>query len=154
MKKTLLALSLLVAGIAIAVEPPKPLITKSSGGGYMMAEVAGGETCNIYQNQVQIIHRLGMHVPTALVVNETRAASVSGNIELVIANAANEKVEQKPNMMCDGPSTTITAGDLLLYSTGGCGSPKQERMGVNSSKLREIAGYYCPRTFNFSHDNE
>lgn len=153
MKKILFGLVL--AGYAVAA-PQKPLISKSSGGGFMAPEYAGHERCEVYSDKVVITHEMGMVQATALKLTEERKINLSGDVKLVIEKAREEKVEEKDNFLCDGPSTSIVANvgneetGVLLYSTGGCGSPRKERTGVYSSKLRQIADLYCAKTFDFS----
>ncbi|MBI4402823.1 MAG: hypothetical protein HY537_01605, partial [Deltaproteobacteria bacterium] len=113
MKNVLITLTLIFAGFSFAAEPP--LITKNSGGGHMMPEYAGTETCEVFSDRVQITHRLGFYTPTALTVSESRSVRVTGNVVAVIAEAAKETLEEKPNTLCDGPSTTIMAGDVVLF---------------------------------------
>lgn len=153
MKKVFFALVL--TGVAIAA-PSKPLITKSSGGGFTAPEHAGYERCEVFANKVVITHQMGMHTPTALQLTEERKVNLTGDVKLVIEKAREERVEEKPNFLCDGPSTGVVANqgnkeeDVLLFSTGGCGSSRKERSGVFSSKLRQIADLYCAKTFDFS----
>ncbi len=144
-------LSMALAASAFAANT-KPFLTKSSGGGFTMPEYAGGERCELYADKVVVSHQFGMVQPTALRVIEEKKVNLIGNIRLVIEKAASEEVTTKPNGLCDGPSTSITADNgqqepVLLYVTGGCGSPARERNGVYSSKLREIIDLYCPKTF-------
>jgi len=97
-----------------------------------------------------------MVADSALQLAEERKITLTGNVKKVIELAKEEKVEEKDNMLCDGPSTSIVAGGendgVLIYSTGGCGSPRKQRTGVNSQKLRSIVDIYCPQTFDFSHE--
>ena len=48
MKALLVVLSMFVAVASMATEP---VISKTSGGGFMMAEWGGTETCNVYVNR-------------------------------------------------------------------------------------------------------
>jgi len=36
--------------------------------------------------------------------------------------------------------------DNILFTTGGCGSPRKERQGNASRMLRELVDAYCPTT--------
>jgi hypothetical protein len=152
MKKVLLGLVL--TGVALAA-PTKPLLSKASGGGFMAPEYSGYERCDVYPDKVVITHQFGYVTETALQVNEERKINLVGNVKLVVEKAAQEKVEEKPNGLCDGPSTTIQADNggqaLLLFTTGGCGSPRKDRSGPLSTKLKEIVNLYCPRTIDFAH---
>lgn len=141
---------------AVLGAEPKPLITKVSGGGFTIPEYAGYERCELFADKVVITNQLGMHVPTALQLVETRTVSISGDIQKVIELSKAEKVSKKPNNLCDGPSTHISANltgeaePVLLFSTGGCGSPRLQREGANAQKLRTMVDSYCPKTYDFS----
>ena len=41
---------------------------------------------------------------------------------------------------------------LVLFSSGGCGGPRQERVGVNSRTLRDMINHFCPVTHDFQPD--
>lgn len=146
----------LVAAPAFAAS--KPLITKTSGGGFMMPEYAGYERCELYSDKVVITHQYGMVQPTGIKTVEERKVTVEGDLAQVIEKARAEKIATKPNNLCDGPSTSISAdsgqGEAVgLFSTGGCGSPQRERQGVFSSKLVSIIDVYCAKTFKFASGN-
>lgn len=148
-------MGLLVTGAAVAA-PAQPLISKSSGGGFMAPEHAGFERCEVFDDKVVITHQYGMRTPTALQLVEERKVELKGDVKLVIEKAKAEAIEEKGNFLCDGPATSVTAfnGDeqILLYSTGGCGSPRKQRNGVYSNKLRQITDLYCAVTYDFSHE--
>jgi len=141
----------LMTGYAVAA--PSAIITKHSGGGFMMPDHAGFERCEVFADKVVITHQYGMQSPTALALVEERKVSLTGDYYLVIEEAKKEPVTEKENMLCDGPSSDIRAGGeadgVLLFTTGGCGSPRKERQGVNANKLRGIVDIYCPKTFDF-----
>jgi len=151
MKKILFALSLSVSVFAA----PKALISKTSGGGFMAPEYAGYERCDVYADKVVLTHQYGMVRETALQLVEERNIKLSGDVATVIEKARAEQETTKPNNLCDGPSTSITANPaqgeaVVLFSTGGCGSPEHSRDGVYSSKLKNIVNVYCPQTYKFS----
>ena len=130
-----------------------PLITKVSGGGFTPQEYAGYEKCEVYADKVVITHQMGMHTPTAIQLKETRPLAIQGDLNAVIVGAKQEKLEQKDNFLCDAPGTSIVAHlpaqeEVMLFTTGGCGSPRQERVGALSAKLRNIVGLYCPKTYD------
>jgi hypothetical protein len=151
MKKILLGI--LLSTCAFAADSGV-LITKSSGGGFVMPEYAGGETCEVYANKVKITHTLGYGSPTSLQLVEERNITLTGDVKLIIEKAKAEQITETPNSLCDGPSTYIAAGEgndpLQLFSTGGCGSPQRQRNGVFSEKLRTIVNLYCPQTYMFA----
>lgn len=132
----------------------KPILAKSSGGGFMMPEVAGGEVCELFRDKVIISRFYGRVAPTALKTVEEKAIVLTGDIQQVIEKAKAEELTSKPNNLCDGPATSIRANlngteEISLFSTGGCGSPRRSRDGIFSSKLKEIINVYCPKTYDF-----
>lgn len=158
MKKLSFFLMVALTGLSAIAAPAKPLIVKSSGGGFVIPEFAGFEKCEIYQNRVVITHVFGTGGPTAAKLVEERKITLTGDFAKIIEVAKSEKVETKPNSLCDGPSTGISANpalgeSILLYSTGGCGSPRKSREGLASNKLRAIADLYCEKTYDFSQEN-
>lgn len=154
--KILLLVLVTVAQIGFSAEL-RPLITKSSGGGFMMPEAAGGETCQVFSDKVVITHFFGHSTPTALSLVEEKKITLSGNVQAVIEKTKAEELTSKPNGLCDGPATGIyvqpTSGEAVtLFSTGGCGSPRRSRDGMYSGKLKEIVNLYCPKTYDFGND--
>lgn len=152
MKKLMLAC--LVASSAFAA-PAKPLLMKSSGGGFVPPDYARHEKCEVYSDRVVLTHRYGSGSDTALQLVETRTITLNGNVALVIEKAAAEAETTKPNNLCDGPGTGIVAydkngQDVSLFSTGGCGSPQRSRDGVQSSKLKSIVDLFCSQTYKFA----
>lgn len=157
MKLKLFSLTMLLAISAFAAAPAKPLISKSSGGGFMMPEHAGGERCDLYPNRVVITNTMGFQGPTAVSIAETRAIALKGNLNAIINQAKTEQITTKPNNLCDGPSTSVVVNDgtvegLLLFSTGGCGSPERTRIGIASEKLRDLVSLFCPKTYSFAQE--
>ena len=119
----------------------------------MAPDYAGGERCDVYADRAVITNVMGYSGATALTVSETRKINLKGNLPAIIELAKAEKVSEKPNGLCDGPSTTISANSmadesLLLFSTGGCGNPSKQRNGVATYKLTSLVDLYCPKTFN------
>jgi hypothetical protein len=143
-------LSLLLLVSASALAAPKPLITKSSGGGYMMPIYAGFETCEVYADRVVITRHLG-NDPTGVALTETRKLEIQGDLRQTIIAANQEKTAEKENGLCDGPSTSISADagstHVELFSTGGCGTPSKFRSGPYTERLKSIAALYCPKTY-------
>ena len=137
---------------------PRPLIVKSNSSGYVMPEYRRDERCEVYEHSVVIKKVFGMRGDEALTVTREIPISISTNNRTVLLQAATEKVEEKPNGLCDGPATSITAFDahssskegFVLFQTGGCGSPRQMRTGPSSDALRDIVNTYCPETFDFA----
>lgn len=145
----IVAVTLLGSGAAAAAST-EPLVIKSSYSGYVPPEWERGERCEVYLDHVVITKHFG-----AVTVEEQRVVKVSPEIVKLIADAATASIESKPNGLCDGPSTSIAAtqinadeepGSVLLFSTGGCGSPRLERQGSAARNLRDLVGTYCATT--------
>lgn len=146
--KKLLGLFLVLAEVTSAVAAVKPLVTKVSGGGHMMPEYAGTIRCDVYPNKVVITNVNGFSGPTAFTMVEERKISLSSDLKAVIEAAKAAKIVETPNMLCDGPTTSIVAGeDVGLYFTGACGSPKRVRQGLAAQKLVNLVGQFCPLTY-------
>ena len=125
------------------VPAEKPLVTKSSGAGFVMPDFARSEVCDVYADRVEITKSFG-----SLTVTETKFQLIDGDVQSVIDLAAEEETQETENFLCDGPSTFIVAGgDVVLYSTGGCGSPKQQKNGPATQILIDLASTHCPKTF-------
>lgn len=141
-----LNLGMLVLGslLGVSVFGSESLVTKINHPGYVMPDYAIVEKCEIFQDSVVISRALGGNKPVVTV--EKRNVKVNGDIKALIQAADKAKLEQKDNGLCDGPATGITAGSVVLYSTGGCGSPRQERNGSAAFLLRNLIDGYCPVT--------
>ncbi len=132
-----------------------PMLTKTSGGGFMMPEWVQIERCALYEDHVIITHQFGSGA-NKLVKEEIRNFTItSGFLDQMILNSLTESIIETENYMCDGPGTYTEAHYQLstgkvesipLFSTGGCGSPQNEREGVNSRHLRQLIDEYCPTT--------
>lgn len=126
-----------------------PLIIKMSATGFTPIEWARTERCEVFSDQV-----LMTRTYARTEVKYEFPFTLQGSIEHLIEEAADEKMTSEPNYMCDGPSTSVKATyqkdgiaqEVLLYSTGGCGSPKKQRSGPNSLALIDIASTFCPTT--------
>lgn len=137
----------------LAFSGPQALITKSNGTGFTLPEYTRYETCEVFRNQVVITQRFGFAEELGFTKREVRRISLEGAIEKVIETAAQEELQKKDNFLCDAPSTSVsfrgTPEPLVLFSSGGCGSPRLERQGPASLMLRELIDQYCPRTNDF-----
>lgn len=133
-----------------------PIIEKSSGGGFTPPEWSQFETCQIFQNKVVITKSFA---GGELVTKEVRSLSVSGTGSLlgVVAKASLEALESRENGLCDAPTTQITASliapndtieKVVLFSSGGCGTPRLERNGAYASALKEVVNSYCAKTMD------
>lgn len=142
-----------VSAIPSAAFAADPLVVKSNYPGYVHPAWLRTETCEIFADRVVITRRFGALDDGSFTTSESRAVTVSDGIEQVIANAAGETLGETPNGLCDGPSTQVSARragergeELVLFNTGGCGSPRQERDGVFTKMLRDLVDVYCPKT--------
>lgn len=139
--------TILVVG-SFATSYGAALITKSSGGGFVMPEYGRTSHCEVFQDKVLISNKFGYGTTTSFDVVEERKITLSKDLKKVIEIAKTEQLVEKVNMLCDAPTTSIVAGDLLLFTSGGCGSPRKERTGFASSKLVELVNLYCPKTYD------
>ncbi len=124
------------------------LVTKSNASGFTPPEWVRSETCEVFADRVEITKQMGMG-EKGVRLNETRKVKLTGNLEQLVAQVAKEELTEKENGLCDGPSTTISARENLIFTTGGCGSPRKERQGASSRILREIVDSYCATTHDF-----
>lgn len=149
MGKSLSRLFLIALVSAPAFAAPAALVTKTNGSGHVHPDYYRSEKCEVFADRVVITRAYGMGV-NGLKTVETLNVSVAGDLKQVIANATAANVAEKENMLCDGPSTTISTGNTLLYSTGGCGTPRKEREGAAARALRSLVDAHCPVTHDFS----
>lgn len=74
----------------------------------------------------------------------------SNRIHRALKSVQNETLVASDNFICDAPTTNIKASvegeDLVLFSSGGCGSDRLKRRGPNTEVLSEIASRYCSVT--------
>ena len=120
-----------------------PLLIKVSNTGFVPPEWARSEKCEVGESQIILTRTYSFKSIQYQFPYETE----ENTIEDMIEKARHERLVIQDNHLCDGPSTVIKAvDDLLLYSTGGCGSPKKIRQGPYSLALRDIASTFCPTT--------
>lgn len=120
-----------------------PLLVKISNTGFVPPQWARSEKCEVGESTIILTRTYAAKKIQYQFPYETEAGTIEGMIE----KARHEKLVFQDNHLCDGPSTVIKAGDdLLLYSTGGCGSPKKMRQGPYSLALQDIASTFCPTT--------
>lgn len=133
-----------------------PVIEKWSGGGFVPLEHRRFEHCQVFVDKV-VIERGFAGVQT----REERNVQISGDLAAMIQRASQEAVEEQPGMICDAPSTSVTArltlerteDDVTLFISGGCGSARRERTGAASRALRNLIDEYCPTTHDLGHGN-
>lgn len=148
MKSLFLMLMCLVSLSALADR--QAYITKSSFTGFGPIEWARSERCEVFDTEVILTRNYGKTT-----VNYQFPFSSDDSLNELIELARHERLKLEDNYMCDGPSTVIRARfvmegaeaeEIILYSTGGCGSPKKVRQGPYSSALMDIASTFCPTT--------
>jgi hypothetical protein len=149
LKLFILAITLL-GSFAVAADV-QPLITKTSGGGFTPPEWARYEKCDVFANHVLIVKHYGVGA-NAFELKEDRKITLTAGIQNSIKLAKTEQLEEKDNGLCDAPGTTITLGSgetaTVLFTSGGCGSPRKERAGPHSTALKDIVNTYCPQTYD------
>lgn len=126
-----------------------PLLVKSNFPGYVPEDYWFEETCKLFKDKVDIEYRV-----SGQIIRESRRISGTSMIQKLLKKAQQETLSESPNMICDGPSTSIyglekiSSGErkILLYETGGCGSPKQVREGGAAFILSTLIGKYCSVT--------
>lgn len=125
----------------LALTLAAPLLIKASATGFVPVEWSHSEKCEVYANKVVLTKTYG-----GKTVSTTYPFSGEESVKDLIEEASHEELQEDDNYRCDGPSTTISAGELLIYSTGGCGSPKKSRQGPGAHALTDIIGTFCPTT--------
>lgn len=119
-----------------------PLLIKVNHTGFVPPAWARSEKCEVFETEILLTRTYAKKS-----IHYQFPYQDDGAIEELIEHARHEKIVFQDNNLCDGPATVIKAGeDLLLYATGGCGSPKKTRQGPYSSALRDIASTFCPTT--------
>ncbi len=128
------------------------LIEKVSGGGFVAPEMGNSERCRVTNEKVVVSRTYGSGASKTVFSYETPVnfTGIEANLQLALG----EKVFEKPNQMCDAPSTTVRAfigkTAFSLFETGGCGSARKERVGIYSARLMDIVNAFCPKTYDFS----
>ena len=150
--------NVLASLIAVAISAPAvarsngAFVVKQSYAGFVAPDYIRNEKCELYADHVVITKDFG---PDNSLV-ERRAITLTGDVGALIERATGETVTSTPNLICDGPSTTILTyrggdGDTptgpTLFQTGGCGTPTEKRDGGASQILTAIIDNYCPTTY-------
>ncbi len=125
----------------------KPLLVKINSPGYVPDDYFFKETCKLYRDRVEIEYQF-----SGKTITENRHILGNTSLEAVVSKAKQEELTETPNLICDLPSTKIygldsSGAEVLLYATGSCGTPKQERAGGAAFTLMSLIGKYCPETF-------
>ncbi|MFW7381282.1 MAG: hypothetical protein ACOH5I_20880 [Oligoflexus sp.] len=131
----------------------KPFVTKTNVTGFTLPEYSRLETCEVYLDKVVLTKKYGIYSETGFTTQEERPVTISPSIKQILKAAIEENLEETDNYLCDGPSTTVSSNfadsTSTLFATGGCGSPRLERVGGASQMLMELVGSYCPVTHDF-----
>lgn len=147
MKYILTLILMLTMGNVLAAD--LPLLVKFSGTGFVPRNWARTEKCEIFANHVVVTKTYG----EAVVSYELPFSSDEALVDM-IQLASQEQIEEVDNGLCDGPATYIKANifaeehaemtDLVLYATGGCGSPRKMRQGPYTNALIDLTATFCP----------
>jgi len=134
----------------LAVAQDLALVTKTNNTGFVMPEYARTEICEVFRNKVVITKKFGIFSENSFTSKEVRRINLSPSIKNTLQVAATEPLLESGNFLCDAPSTSIAsnvAGEkIILFSSGGCGSPRLERQGGAAQMLKDLVAAYCPVT--------
>lgn len=162
MKKCLsLASSIFVIAFAFAAHAAdQPIIVKINGPGYTSAEWVRVERCEVYADHATITKQFGApENEKPVVFSRMEALQLAGGLTALLARAAKEPLQSKPNNLCDAPETRVYSPvrargekETVLFSSGGCGAPRLLREGPAADALRGIINTYCPKTFDYDNN--
>ncbi len=126
-----------------------PILVKINYPGYQPPETIRSERCEVHSDKVVIVKNYGFSFQTV----EERAIAIKGDLNSVLAKSLLEPSEKTPGMICDVPSTRITAvsegKEFTLFLTAGCGSEGIKREGYFTGMLVDLVDTYCPKTFSY-----
>ncbi|MFK7824000.1 MAG: hypothetical protein AB8G05_07585 [Oligoflexales bacterium] len=155
MKKLLLAYLLL--GFIASNSAANPLIVKTNSPGYVHPDYSRSEICNLYVDRVEIKRTYGRAAESSFNVNQVIPLTISSELPNILAKANGEGLQSDEVFICDAPSTSIVVNledkAVTLFNSGGCGSPRLERVGRFSSMLVDLINQYCPKTYDFHVNN-
>lgn len=122
-----------------------PLLVKTHYPGFVLPENAIQKTCSVYLKQTIIDTAYGFD---SLKTKQLIRHFIGYSIYDFLEQSQDEKIIEEPNFLCDAASSTIMAYDqnepVLLFNTGGCGTPRQERTGPVSTLLINLVNQICP----------
>ncbi|MFM8314710.1 MAG: hypothetical protein ACKOA8_10525 [Deltaproteobacteria bacterium] len=151
MKSFFFVLSL---AVSVVFGAETPIVTKSTGSGFVMPSYQRFEMCKVFPNRVEITRRYGFTQTEQAILVEARTIPLQAHFNKLLSAVASEEIKLGNPAPCDIPTTTIEAsGGLKLFFTGACGSKREERQGPASKMLMEIVGLYCPQTMDFTSGN-
>lgn len=152
-KKIAAALATFVISAPAFASNVSPLLRSTANSGFTMPQYMYGSVCEIFPAKVVITKTFGS--PTIGYTN-SKTIQIQGNIQSLIATASQEAVEEQPTP-CDGPSFEITGRQILptdavqnvvLKSSGGCGTPSQTRNGPATTMLLNLIDSLCGSASN------
>jgi hypothetical protein len=124
-----------------------PILEKVYYPGFTHPDYRFSKTCRLYPDRLEVIQNLA-----GSMVTETRGQIDASQLAPLLSNAVIEAINNEDNNLCDGPRTTIkgrspdASGDasFLLFTSGGCGSPRQTRSGGAAWLLIQLIDSWCP----------
>lgn len=131
------------------------LLKKTTGGGFVIPELAETETCKVYETKGSDKYRVVIKRSFGDLVSTYSEFVHVPNLESKIQTASTEPIVTKTNNICDAPTTTYSAQlpgsipEYTIFYTGTCGSDEIDRQGPASSNLKSFIDQFCPRTFDF-----
>lgn len=150
--RILLALAGLLSA-PLALSASQALITKTNSPGFTLPEYTRFESCEVFMNKVVITQRFGFPEQLGFSKREVRPIALDAAVRNVIDVARSEQLIKNDNFLCDAPSTSVqftgNPESLVLFSSGGCGSPRLDRQGPASQMLKELVDQYCPVTYDY-----
>lgn len=147
MRQWVTAWVIITSGIVWGAENRLPILVKINTPGYVLPDFSFSEKCSLYADRVEIEYRM-----VESTVKEVRNLKGAKSLELLVTRAATDKLRNEDNLLCDGPTTEVfgyprnTSNKVIVYSTGGCGTPKAIREGGAAYQLMRLIENYCAKT--------
>jgi len=138
---------IITSGVVWGAGNRLPILVKSNSPGYVLPDFSFSEKCSLYADRVEIEYRMSEST-----VTEVRNLKGAKSLEVLVTRAASDKLRYEENLLCDGPTTEVfgfsrnASTKVVLYSTGGCGTPKAIREGGAAYQLMRLVENYCART--------
>jgi hypothetical protein len=126
----------------------KPLLVKTSKNHAGFLADRREESCKLYPGEIHVYESNG-----GIDITHIYEINVDEDINEIILAAEDEEVSKSSSKLgCDDPGTAVTAytdenRQVILYTAGGCASPRMERKGPNSKYLMDLVGSYCKTTY-------
>lgn len=137
-----------IEGVTLALAlQGQPILEKVYSPGFVPPDRSFSEKCGLFADRLEIVRDLA-----GTVVTETRGQIDAFQLPALLAKAASEELSSEDNNLCDAPATTITGHlpespdgtQVLLFSSGGCGTPRQTRKGGAAWLLTRLIDSLCP----------